>query len=613
MKKVVRGTLGVALTATTTLIFVGSYTRAVAQSSSSSPEGTSLVATATATSTATPTSTPTNTATPTATATVTPTPTPTPTATPLQQCAITRVNVNNKHEDNRAGHLDQRVRNNLSDLLEYGNVPQGFECVRDRMLAAVACADERMRHLGSNRRNNPYWDDGVFHCFTNPIFGDFSRANNQIWYEQYPVPWAERQAKIASHNVVCDEKGSLHPDYGTGARLDRFQCLTGYVMMDRNCRPVPLDAQGRPVDRSLLACGDATMHFYKSSPVSLVWEAGADSGISTRMVNFPLNPTRPHDIYVWKASAKLPLVVYDPEHTGKITSAKQLFGNWTFGGTMVASLDSSSLATTPPWKNGYEPLASLDKNQDERLSGEELEPLALWFDENQNGVSEEGEVKSMASVDISAIFFSPDSNDPSTKTIRASVGFERTVNGRTVRGASIDWFGGGSASTTALLNGLISEQNGNVTSPMALTSPKGEVSEVKESSTSKNIPTDLFWNGVWEWNAVDSKGGAVPDGYLILGDYDKGVRGLAINPTYVKPATGDLSTILSMFNFLGEVTGEGKGQVLSFNMKHGVTVLRSTVTRGEDPDQIKGRTEVVQLGKADSETMSYDWVAKRKK
>ncbi len=81
-------------------------------------------------------------------------------------------------------------------------------------------------------------------------------------------------------------------------------------------------------------------------------------------------------------------LVHDPHHTGKVTSALQMFGNvsfWLF------------------WENGYQPLQVLDENQDGQLTGKELEGLALWHDANGNGRSDPGEVKPLAAHGIVAI------------------------------------------------------------------------------------------------------------------------------------------------------------------------------------------------------------------
>ena len=70
-------------------------------------------------------------------------------------------------------------------------------------------------------------------------------------------------------------------------------------------------------------------------------------------------------------------LVWDPSHTGSITSGRQMFGTYTFG---------------IPWENGYRALASLDDNGDGVLTGEELRGLAVWFDTDGDARSKSSEV-----------------------------------------------------------------------------------------------------------------------------------------------------------------------------------------------------------------------------
>lgn len=81
-------------------------------------------------------------------------------------------------------------------------------------------------------------------------------------------------------------------------------------------------------------------------------------------------------------------LVYDPHHTGKVTSALQLFGGVTFW--MF-------------WENGYHALAALDDDGDGKLEGEELDGLAIWKDLNGNGICEDREVRPLAEWGIVAI------------------------------------------------------------------------------------------------------------------------------------------------------------------------------------------------------------------
>ena len=47
------------------------------------------------------------------------------------------------------------------------------------------------------------------------------------------------------------------------------------------------------------------------------------------------------------------------------------------------------------WENGFEALGSLDTDRDGELRGSELDPLALWFDRDRDGVAQPGEVTSI--------------------------------------------------------------------------------------------------------------------------------------------------------------------------------------------------------------------------
>ena len=79
------------------------------------------------------------------------------------------------------------------------------------------------------------------------------------------------------------------------------------------------------------------------------------------------------------------ILVWNPNHNGRITSGLQLFGSVTWWIS---------------WANGYEPLALLDDNGDGWLSGKELESLAVWKDANSNGISEPGEVVTLQALHV---------------------------------------------------------------------------------------------------------------------------------------------------------------------------------------------------------------------
>ena len=74
-------------------------------------------------------------------------------------------------------------------------------------------------------------------------------------------------------------------------------------------------------------------------------------------------------------------LVWDPKEKGRINSGFQMFGSVTW----VSS-----------WDNGYLALGALDDNGDGQLAGAELAGLSLWQDADSDGVSNKGEVRTLA-------------------------------------------------------------------------------------------------------------------------------------------------------------------------------------------------------------------------
>jgi hypothetical protein len=105
------------------------------------------------------------------------------------------------------------------------------------------------------------------------------------------------------------------------------------------------------------------------------------------IVDFDLRGYGFRDRWTW-VKPELGFLVWDPKREGKITSARQLFGSYTF---QIFR------------KTGYDALAALDDNGDGVLSGEELNGISVWFDRNHNGVSDPGEVMPVEELGIRAI------------------------------------------------------------------------------------------------------------------------------------------------------------------------------------------------------------------
>jgi hypothetical protein len=81
-------------------------------------------------------------------------------------------------------------------------------------------------------------------------------------------------------------------------------------------------------------------------------------------------------------------LVHDPQGSGQVASALDLFGGVTFWLF---------------WDTGYDALAALDDNRDGALTAAELDGLALWHDANGNGISDPGEVRPLAAHGITAL------------------------------------------------------------------------------------------------------------------------------------------------------------------------------------------------------------------
>ena len=118
-------------------------------------------------------------------------------------------------------------------------------------------------------------------------------------------------------------------------------------------------------------------------------------------------------------------LVFDPDKTGRVNSALQMFGNVTFWIF---------------WPDGYEALSALDDNGDGTLSGSELSGLAVWNDRNGNGVSEPGEVIPVEALGIQSISCRSEADASGMRWNPQGVTF---TNG--VSRASYDWTAPGRA------------------------------------------------------------------------------------------------------------------------------------------------------------------------
>ena len=338
-----------------------------------------------------------------------------------------------------------------------------------------------------------------------------------------------------------------------------FWDAVGTFYLDASCNVVPAGN----------VCGSANLTYALtdiSSPISLMWDKGDGEEDPPTVVNFPLVPGgKVQQLFAWHASGRAPLLVYDPEHTGVITEASQLFGNYTF---------------YRAWRNGYEALSTLDLNSDRVLSGKELEDLALWFDRNKNGISEPGEVISLGEAGVTKIYTKFDRKQNLTGDLIATKGFDRIIDGKTVTGSSVDWF---------VLP---------VKDPPVIT-----VQNVDDSNIS----------GSWIWTAIED-GDDSPisttgsQGVFLLKDYQGLLMGMSLVESPAEPNPGPAQKIVRLARLQGTRSDDGENSVrIKFELYSGDgnrAVSEATLLGGG----LKGTTRHIRNGET---IMSYSWVARR--
>ncbi len=344
------------------------------------------------------------------------------------------------------------------------------------------------------------------------------------------------------------------------------------------------------------------------SPISLLWDTDSSITDFYNVVNFPMNPHRPAQWHTWRASGKSPLLVYDPKHLGLVTSGAQLFGEWTFGGKSFASLKGMIDGTDrSSWKNGYEALAQLDRNGDRKISGTEIAPLALWFDRNQDAVSQPGEVVSARDAGLKSLSLDHEPFNPVTQAIHARLGYEREIGGEVVAGESVDWYGETSASKIEM---VLREQ-----ARVALTNELNSESDTAAPTRG----ADVRFNGMWEWKLdgdtrVDAQ--APTKGLLHLAfDEETGqVSGSSFAQAPIQDKAGRKLLKVTRLSVEGAAKGDREIRFRIYDGKR--RVAESTAVLSADGKELRGEavSRVVKSpGSDETNKVSYRWTAHRPK
>lgn len=105
----------------------------------------------------------------------------------------------------------------------------------------------------------------------------------------------------------------------------------------------------------------------------------------------------------WGANGGDGILAWDNDGDGKITSSKELFGEWDVDGQKKFS-------------NGYEKLAKyFDKDHNGKVEGDELNGLKIWEDRNGDGLTQKGELVELKDRGITSLNVNFDPNDMSSQ------------------------------------------------------------------------------------------------------------------------------------------------------------------------------------------------------
>jgi hypothetical protein len=353
------------------------------------------------------------------------------------------------------------------------------------------------------------------------------------------------------------------------------------VYIDASCNAV-----AAPSDSSEMVCGNLTINTYLT-PLSLVWER-IDGKPSFSAANFQLDPKQNNKWYVWKAGSNMPLLVYyesknwlNSDDKVEVTSVEQLFGQYTFGKN---------------WLDGFSALASLDKDKNGSISGKELNNLYLWFDNNQNGISEKGEIKNLKKAGVTVLYYSKDRDNTVTGDIVGIIGYERKQGNDIIRGSIVDWM-----SKQAYDNKFD-----------AMVAAKKEEQEVVA------MADNPYFGGVWSWvldNKIIANGMSNIWGTFVISDNGNVVKGVSIidMPTTSKSYLQTIG-IRQFVPFVATRNEEMNEIKFSIKNQDGL-VTENTLTLSENGITMYGvsRAEMWKTtAKKQKKIVHYTWKAYRK-
>jgi hypothetical protein len=547
---------------------------------------------------------------------VTPTPTRTLTPTPTPTCSYVQLSFNwNGIRFWLDSDLDAVNTDQYTTLVQQLAQQRGgqFSCLQSML------NDVPYEWIQQNRSSAGYSDDDWLYIalatkygWVNPeVAGDIDSYFPSL--QPYNTDPSQSKLNCVAQAGGNGERPPYQNPFGYPVHKFNHMCVTGSVYL----RPTGngwCEAFDPATDPSAQSCGGASLTYNEVTPLSLLWENGTDLdnfAEKSSVVKFPLDLSDPENAYSeWKASAEAPLLVYDPKHTGSITSATQLFGSWSFGGKPSPAGNT----TRSHWRDGYEALATRDLNQDGVIRGDELTPLALWFDKNRDAVAQVGEVIPAKDAGLEELTYRDPSKQPGEDSYYLVNGFRRrNSDGSSVLGTSIDWVAKSARSGKQLIDGesiSLSRPTDNKTST---TGSSAVSTNIGSSTTPDSKATITPLSGYWRWvNGFERK---LSDGVLFFRTAENGsVTGSTISELIANNGPNP-SHILRFASLTGQLDAKDPSQVTFYlSLPEGGDEVKNSATMIEKDGEkfLQGKTEVTKVAANGSrQVVTYDWVAQK--
>ncbi|MDR2337136.1 MAG: hypothetical protein LBE20_00615 [Deltaproteobacteria bacterium] len=354
------------------------------------------------------------------------------------------------------------------------------------------------------------------------------------------------------------------------AVLDQLTGRDQTLYLDAKCNVISEDESKELCDPTTIDTENPNLLINIYDPVVLAWDK---DNIKPTVIQ------KDNKWIIWRGSEHSPLLVFDPQKNGNITSDTQLFSQNSFG---------------KKWKDGFVALASLDKNKDGKISGAELTDISLWFDKNQNGISEVGEVVDSRKTGLFELSYIEDGANVNTGDIIVSRGFSRYKNkSKVVIGEARDWF-----------------------SKFYFSKAEAELA-LLESNKVAQLATGQEYKGIWAWS-IDKeslvKEMANVNGFLSLNEEDGKIVGNSIIELSLAKNDKKLKSALVSNQIKDATTNFGnKSSQIKFNVVKNGLVTENVCEILADGRTMNGvsRAEIINPKTKQKQTLHYTWKAKK--